>query len=146
MTLLSFLPTRTLPIRTMRPEIRLVRPGPITVMLDASQSRLLRPQTGRLGYNSTPAATGTQSTGVERHDRGYLPGKTILSDTGTSARTKRERWTPGVAMAVQQTTSGHHGVLAEVQPGSRLGTVAVITLAPHVESLQVISTAKAERA
>ena len=140
MTLLSFLTTRTLPIRTLRPETRLVKPGPVTVMIPVAQSRMLHPQTGRVGYNSAPAATGTQSTGVERHDRGYLSGRALLADTGTSPRTKRERWTPGVAMVIQQTTSGHHGVLGEEQPG----TVVVTTRAPHAESIQVISVAQAE--
>ena len=143
MTVLSFLPTIAGLFRVRPSETRLLRPGPVTVMIPAGESRLLQIRTGRLGYNSTPAATGTESTGVERHDRGYIPGKTILADNATSPRTMRSRWTPGVLMVIQQTQRGNHGILADEQPGTTLGSVAVVLTAPHVESIQVVAKAQA---
>ena len=97
---------------------------------------MLHIRTGRLGSTSIPAVTGTESTGVERHDKAYLTGPNIMADNAVSPRTISVAWTPRIAQVLRQET------MAAEQPGTTLNTVALVVVAPHAEAIQVITEAQ----
>ena len=136
MTPTAFLTTRSAPFRVKQAEVRTTKGGPRTVVLPASASRTLRVRMGILGGDAVPAVTGRDASGINRHDKGTLPGKNVMPDNAVSPQTLSVAFTPRAASVLMV-----EGMALE-QPGTTLTTMAISVSAPHAEAIQVIMPAR----